>query len=385
MPAIPYDRYPRYDELTEWLDGFAAEFPDLVRKQSIGRSYEGRDLWLLTVTNHAVGVADEKPAIWIDGNIHASEVTASMAIVHLVDRLTAGYGDDERITRALDSRTFYLVPRVNPDGAELARAELPSFVRGSVHAWPIADQLPGLVGSDIDHDGRQLQMRVADPNGTWKPYGPDPRLLVAREPDEDGPGPYYRILREGTIADYDGVRIPTAPYREGIDPNRQFPYKWERTVEGPWDAGDYPGSEPEIAALLDAITSRKNICAYLAYHTFSGVHIRAYSDQPDDALGADDLWTYQALGEMATELTGYPSISGYHDFRYHPKSVITGVGTDWAFDHLGVYAWTTEFWSALSAAGLTDADPLEWYRVHPLDEELLVLAWVDEPVPGGYV
>ena len=385
MTSAVYDRYPRYDELTQWLDEFASQYPALVRKTSIGRSYEDRDIWLLTVTNHDLGDADEKPAIWIDGNIHASEVTASMAIVHLLDTLTAGYGTDERITRALDTRTFYLVPRVNPDGAELSLAELPSFVRGSVHPWPFVEQQAGLVPSDIDKDGRILQMRVEDPNGVWKPYPNDPRLMIARDPDEDGDGPYYRLLAEGSIHDYDGVQVPTAPYRAGIDPNRQFPYQWERKVEGPWDAGEYPGSEPEIGALLRAITDRKNICTYFAYHTFSGVHIRAYSDQADDALPADDLWTFQVLGDIATDLTGYPSISGYHDFRYHPKSVIRGVGTDWAYDHLGVYAWTTEFWNALKAAGLDDSHPLEWYRTHPLDEELQLLAWVDDNVPGGYV
>ncbi len=385
MPSIPTDRYPRYDELTEWLEAYADEFPDLVRKTSIGRSYEGRELWLLTVTNHSVGDPSEKPAVWIDGNIHASEVTASVAIVHLVGHLTGGFGVDPQITRALDTRTFYLVPRVNPDGAELARAELPRFVRGSTHPWPFAEQLPGLVAEDLDHDGRVLQMRVEDPNGSWKPYRDDPRLMVAREPDEDGPGPYYRLLSEGMVHDYDGVTVPTAPHRAGIDPNRQFPYKWERRVNGSWDAGDYPGSEPEIAALLGAINERRNICVYFAYHTFSGVHIRAYSDQDDESLPAEDLWTYQFLGEMATELTGYPAISGYHDFRYHPKAVIRGVATDWAYDQLGVYAWTTEFWDALKAAGLADSHPLEWYRTHPLDEELQLLAWVDENVPGGYV
>ncbi len=385
MPAISYDRYPNFDELTGWLRAFADEHPGLVRLSSIGRSYEGRELWLLTVTNHDLGVPEEKPAVWIDGNIHATEVTATMAIVHLVDHLTSSYGRDADITRALDTRTFYLVPRVNPDGAELANAEVPSFVRGSVHAWPTADQLDGLVGEDVDKDGRLLQMRIEDPNGNWKPYRNDPRLLVAREPDEDGGGPYYRLLGEGMIHNYDGVQIPTAPLREGIDPNRQFPYQWERKVQGPWDAGDYPGSEPEIAALLAAITDRPNICVYFAYHTFSGVHIRAYSDQADDALPADDLWTYEVLGRMATDLTGYPSISGFHDFRYHPKSVIRGVATDWVFDHLGVFGWVTEFWNALSAAGLDDAHPLEWYRTHSLDDELQLLAWVDENVPGGYV
>jgi murein tripeptide amidase MpaA len=385
MTSAAYDRYPRYDELTSWLDEFADEFPNLVRKSSIGQSFEGRDIWLLTVTNHDGAAPGEKPAIWIDGNIHASEVTASVAIVHLLDHLTSGYGSDPDITRALDTRVFYLVPRVNPDGAELARAEVPFIVRGSVHPWPFAEQLDGLIVGDVDKDGRTLQMRLEDPNGAWKPYPNDARLLVARAPDEEGDGPYYRLLTEGTVQNYDGVSVASAPLRAGIDPNRQFPYKWERKVEGPWNAGDYPGAEPEIAALLRAITERKNICAYFAYHTFSGVHIRAYSDQADEALPADDLWTYDVLGGMATELTGYRSISGYHDFRYHPKSVIRGVGTDWAFDHLGVYAWTTEFWDVLRAAGLEDAHPLEWYRTHPLDEELQLLAWVDENVPGGYV
>lgn len=385
MPAISYDRYPRFDELSASLHEFADEFPDLVRTTSVGRSYEDRDLWLVTVTNHELGDPDDKPAIWIDGNIHASEVTASVAIVHLIDHLTAGYGRDPQITRALDTRTFYLVPRINPDGAELSLAELPSFVRGSVHPWPFTEQQDGLVSGDVDHDGRLLQMRVEDPNGTWKPYQHDPRLLVARDPDEEGEGPYYRLLLEGEIQNYDGVRVPTAPLRAGIDPNRQYPYKWERKVASPWDAGEYPGSEPEIAAMLRAITERKNICVSFHYHTFSGVHIRAYSDQADDVFVAEDLWTYQFLGEMASELTGYPSISGYHDFRYHPKSVIRGVGTDWMFDHLGVYAWTTEFWNALDAAGLDDAHPLDWFRAHSLDDELRLLAWVDENVPGGYV
>ena len=120
MTSAVYDRYPRYDELTQWLDEFVEQYPHLVHKTSIGQSHEGRDIWLLTVTNHDVGAPAEKPALWIDGNIHASEVTASVAIVHLIDTLTSGYGTDDRVTRALDTRTFYLVPRVNPDGAELS-------------------------------------------------------------------------------------------------------------------------------------------------------------------------------------------------------------------------------------------------------------------------
>jgi hypothetical protein len=381
-----FDHYPRFEELSAWLQEFADQFPDLVELSTIGESYEQRPLWLLTVTNRATGPADEKPALWLDGNIHASEVTASVALVHLVQHLCTGYGIDDKVTRALDTRTFYIVPRVNPDGAELALAEVPRIVRSTTRPWPLTEQLDGLIAGDIDHDGRQLQMRVEDPNGPWKPFGADPRLLVARDPDEEGPGPYYRVLAEGRIQNYDGLTVRTARQLAGIDSNRNFPNDWARKVENaPTGAGDFPTSEPEVAALVRAVTDRPNITGYFAYHTYSGVHLRAFGNKADDALTADDLWTYQELGKRATEITGYPSISVYHDFRYHPKSVITGTGSDWAFDHVGVYAWTTEFWSPLRAAGIDDPHPIEWYRNHPVDDELKLLAWVDEHVPDGYV
>ncbi len=386
MADIVFDRAPRFNELSEWLRQLAAEYADLVELDVLGRSHDGREIWIATVTNRSTGPHDEKPAIWLDGNIHASETTASVALVHLLHTLCTGFGTDDRITRALDTRTFYVVPRLNPDGAELALGEVPFIVRSNTRSWPHGEQLDGLVPGDIDHDGRQLQMRIADPNGTWKPYGPDPRLLVAREPDEQGSGPYYRLLSEGRIQGYDGVTIATAPARAGVDSNRNFPYQWKRYPgHAPWGAGDFPTSEPEIRAVVQGIADRKNVGAYFAYHTFSGVHLRPFGDRSDDAFPTNDLWTYQELGRLATEITGYPSISTWHDFRYHPKGAITGVSTDWAYEHLGLYAWVTEFWNVLTAAGLTDADPLEWYRIHPLDEELQLLAWVDDNVPGGYV
>jgi murein tripeptide amidase MpaA len=386
--VIRFDRFPRFPELTEWLEHLATTYPQLLQLESIGHSHEGRELWLATVTNTATGSHDDKPAIWIDGNIHASEVTASVACLHLLHHLCTRFGTDEQVTRALDTRTFYVLPRVNPDGAELALAERPFIVRSTTRAWPRADQQDGLVPSDIDNDGRLLQLRVLDPNGTWKPSSADARLLVPREPHEDGPGPYYRLLREGRILNYDGVTIPAAPPRAGIDSNRNFPYQWRRFPNSelaPTGAGDYPTSEPEVRAVVQGLIARPNVGAYLTHHTWSGVHLRPYSDRDDDAFPTRDLWTYQAIGDRLTDITGYPSLSVFHGFRYDPKDVITGVADDWAYDHLGLYSWTTEFWNPLVAAGIEGADVLAWYRQHPLDEELQLLAWVDENVPGGYV
>ena len=385
MADITFDRAPRFNELTEWIQQIAAEYSDLVELEVLGNSYEGREVWIATVTNRANGPHHEKPAIWLDGNIHASETTASVALLHLLHTLCTKYGTDERITRALDTRTFYIVPRVNPDGAELALGEVPFVVRSTVREWPRTDQADGLIVGDVDLDGRSLQMRVPDTNGNWKPSAADARMLVPRDPDETG-GDYYRLFREGRIENYDGVNVPIAAPIAGVDSNRNFPFDWERFPgKAPTGAGDYPTSEPEVRAVVQGVVDRPNITAYFAYHTFSGVHLRPYGNKAQDALPTIDKWVYEDLGERYTEITGYPSISILEDFRYDPKAVIGGSGSDWAYDQVGVISWTTEFWNAMRAAGLDDPHPIEWFRSHPADDELELLAWVDENVHDGFV
>ncbi len=165
---VDFDRYYRYDELTEALRTFAADYPQLVALESIGKSYEGRDIWLVTLTNTATGPAEEKPALWVDGNIHASEVSPTSACLYLINKVTAEYGSDDDITRALDTRAFYVCPRVNPDGAEWALADKPKIIRSSTRPYPYDEEpLPGFEREDVDGDGRMLQMRIEDPNGPW--------------------------------------------------------------------------------------------------------------------------------------------------------------------------------------------------------------------------
>src|SRR5213596_487886 len=164
MPDVAFDRFYRYDELSEILQGWAEERPEIFRVESIGKSYEGRDIWLTTVTNFETG-----PDL---------EVTGCTAALHLLDKLLRGYGSDPKVTRCLDSRVFYVVPRLNPDGAELAMADKPRFVRSSVRPYPRLDEQDGLHEEDIDGDGRILMMRFEDPNGAWKPHPEDPRLMT---------------------------------------------------------------------------------------------------------------------------------------------------------------------------------------------------------------
>src|SRR5215471_9813479 len=110
-PALPtpsFDTFPRHSELTALLESYARARPDIVELRSIGRSHEGRDIWLVVLTRRSTGADTDKPAFWIDGNIHAAELTACTASLYYLHHLVAGDGTDDRITHLLDTRVVYL-------------------------------------------------------------------------------------------------------------------------------------------------------------------------------------------------------------------------------------------------------------------------------------
>ena len=384
MRAVAYDHFYGYDELTDTLRAWADEAPKLCSVESIGTSYEGRDIWLVTVTNTETGEHRDKPGFLIEANIHSMEWTGCAAALHLIHKLLTEHREDPIVTRALDTRVFYVIPRLNPDGAERGLEER-RFIRSSVRPYPREEQDDGLRVEDVDGDGRVLDMRIEDANGAWRRHPEEPKLLVRREP-VDGPddGPFYRLLIEGRIENYDGVTIRIPAPLEGLDLNRNFPAEWapEHEQRG---AGPYPTSEAEVRAMVQAVVERPNITGHIAYHTFSGVHLRPYAGRPDDDLPTQDLRAYKILGERGTELTGYPAVSVFHDFKYDPKQTIKGGAHDWMYDHLGVFSWTTEFWSPQRQAGLSDYHFTDWIREHPIEDDLALVNWAKEHYPDAYV
>ncbi len=386
MPTeLRFDRYYPYAALTDILHGLAEAHPELIQLHSIGKSYEGRDLWLATATRTATGPADEKPALWVDANIHATELSPSSAALYLLHKLVTEDSTNADVTRALDTRTFYVLPRVNPDGAELAMQTPPRWLRSSARPYPFDEEpIEGLRREDLDGNGKLLSMRILDPNGAWKAHPDEPRLLIRRDAAETG-GTYYRQLPEGRLTNFDGVQIKMQKTKEGLDLNRNFPSEWRPEGEQ-GGAGEYPASEPEVRAMVEFIVKHPNICSAVTFHTLSGVLLRPYGTKPDSDMIPEDLWAYEKIGAKGTALTGYPAVSVFHDFKYHPKEVITGVFDDWMYDHLGVFAWTTELWSPQRQAGIKDYKFIEWFREHPVEDDLKMIAWNDEKLDGlGFV
>mgnify|MGYP003342725740 CR=1 FL=1 len=80
--TIDFSRFYRYEELSSLLQALVSEHPDLLRLESMGRSFEGREIWVLSLTRFATGPAEEKPALWVDGNIHADRKSTRLNSSH---------------------------------------------------------------------------------------------------------------------------------------------------------------------------------------------------------------------------------------------------------------------------------------------------------------
>lgn len=371
---IAFDTYYTYDQMTAHLQALANAYPKLCTLTSIAKSFRGRDVWFMTITNPDTGPALEKPGYYIDAQIHAEEHATSATALYACWYLLTQYGTDEEVTRLVDTQVFYIIPRVNPDGAEYAMTAPYHPWCGNGRFLPGEDRIEGLVPQDITGDGYIVQMRVPDTKGEWKKDAEDPAIMVQREPGEEG-GEYYRLYPEGLIRNYDGVHVEIEMQQDG-NMNRNFPTNWTPQEYG---AGDYPFSEPEAAGMGKVILDHPNITGICAYHTHGGIILRPSMLQMDSEMSAPDLSLYKALGEVGERLTGYPTISVYEDFTPDKTKARHGSLTDWTYEEMGIISFATELWDLERTAGV----PKEgYYNLGPRDAatQRLVHNWVIENV-----
>ncbi|MBR5980629.1 MAG: zinc carboxypeptidase, partial [Firmicutes bacterium] len=163
--TFSYDHYYLYEELEACLKHFAETYPELAELSANCVTPEGRNQYLITLTNKKTGPALSKPGWYLDGNIHAGEVTASMAAMHTADWLLTNYGSDKTATKLLDEYCIYVLPRVTPDGAEVYLST-PKTLRSVNRDWQ--PEPGGLYPEDLDGDGVIRMIRIPTPYGAWK-------------------------------------------------------------------------------------------------------------------------------------------------------------------------------------------------------------------------
>jgi len=343
--TVDWNRYYSNAETNVILAEWVKQHPELAKLHTIGQSYLGTDLTLIEITNHETGPAAEKPALYVDGNIHSSELTSGALALFFAGYLLDGYGTDPQVTALLDTRAFYIRPKFNPDGADASLLHGVSL-RSSVR--PVdndgdgsADEDPS---EDLNGDGFITQMRIPDADGNRKVSAEDPRLLVRRQ-DDDSEGPFYRVIGEGIDNDGDGKINEDGV--GGLDLNRNFPRNWALPFKQP-GAGPFPLSEPETHATVRFITDHPNIIGIVHNHTSGGFVFRLPSASDPAAFDGDDLELIKTLGAKFTELTERPvRASSTHATRHRYGTLIS-----WAYWDRGIIGWVPELWPGLGKSPL---------------------------------
>jgi len=345
------------------LSEIVAKHPDIAKMYSIGKSLKGKDLWVLELTSHKAKAAEDKPGYYIDGGIHSCELTGAEQVLYLAWYFSAKFGQEPQVTRLLDTRTLYLRPKFNPDGADYCLTH-PDSLRSTVRPWDDDGdgQLDEDPAEDLDGDGAITQLRVRSPNGTHKVSSDDPRIMVERRLGETG-GEYYMLLSEGIDNDGDGQ------FNEdgvgGIDMNRNFPRTWGLPYQQT-GAGPFPLSEPETRATLDFLVSHPNVTGIVHNHTAGGFVYRLPSTNPASDHEEDDLALVQMFGEEYARVTGHRVEDSYvGEGRSRHGTLIS-----WGYFDYGVIGWVPEHWGGFGKDYDGDKRVSERERLRWNDEEL---------------
>jgi hypothetical protein len=386
---LTFDRYHTADVMYEWLRRWAEQYPDILDLYEVGKSFEGRPILQVTITNKETGGAEDKPAAFFEGGRHSGEITSSESVLWLIQHLLERYGEDEAITDLIDTRAIYLKPQNNRDGSNLylhtAQAN-----RSTVR--PHDSDRDGLIDEDppedLDGDGVIYQIRYRpgpdeeeDANRILDDRDPTGRLL-RRAPDGEGE---WIVISEGIDNDGDGS------YNEdgigGLDLHRNYPENWrpepgqDRTGRGytQFGAGAFPLSESETRATVMWVLTHPNISVANSMDTRVPMHLRPPSTSKSaERMYPEDLAYYVYFDSLGMGLTGYPWAGDVYDvYRTRvPVSPFTGDSTrpsplfghspDFGYWYYGAIWYGDELWNGgrmkdYNGDGLLDdVDGLAW-------------------------
>jgi len=336
---LTWDRWLDHDEIGERMQLMQRTWPEFLSLQSLGESYGGREMWLMTINNPDTGPEADKAAMMIEANVHGNEIQGAEVTLYTIWYLMENYGEIDDVTRLVDERVFYLLPSVNPDGRDYFLDQTGSGARtGHV---PVDSDGDGLFDEDgpDDLNGNNMieQIRKYVPGqGTHMPDPLDPRIMRRVPPDQMGD--WVLLGSEGL--DNDGDGLTNEDPVGGYDPNRNYASDWQPNyIQG--GSMNYPFELPEARAINDFQMSHPNIAGFQSYHNTGGMLLRGPGAAWQGTYPRSDIQVYDELGEFGERMLPY------YDYLVIWQGLYTvhGGSIDWTNDGLGIVSFSNELWN----------------------------------------
>jgi hypothetical protein len=374
---VSWNKYNTYKGVADICTRLARAYPDLVTMESAGKSYQGRDIIVLTITDKKVQSPDHKPGFWIDGNIHSIEIQGTEMALYTAWYLCEMYNDNAFINQLLKDKTFYIAPTINPDARDyFTLVGMPP--RSGL--MPYDSDRDGLFDEDgyddMNNDKNISQMRRKNPNGMFKSDAADPRRMIRVEPGEKGE---YELLGSEGI-DNDGDGLVNEDGIGGYDGNRDWGFNWEPNyIQG--GADKYPFAQPENQAIRDFTLKHRNITGSQSFHNSGGMILKgpSISGGGAEAYSRADDAVISAIGKKGElMIPGYKLLTIWKDLY-----TVWGGELDWWHGAMGCFVYSNELWNSyLMFYDTTKTDSYEFDRLLLFEDSFIPWQKINHPVYG---
>ncbi|MDI9879137.1 M14 family metallopeptidase [Flectobacillus longus] len=372
--AFAQNSYPNHAQLSTRLKTLSSKYATTVKLESIGKSKGGKDIFAITLSK---GDASTKPAIAILAGADGTHLAGTEVALQLAEKFVAS----DSLAKVLESKTFYIIPSINPDAQEQFSAKL-KFER-SGNDVDTDDDRDGRLNEDpfedLNNDGQITWMRIEDPTGTYIISKEDPRVMVKADPSKGEVGKYI-LLSEGIDNDKDGVFNEDGVGGVNIDKNGTYDYPF--FTQG---SGEYAASESETKALLDFLYTSKNIYAVFTFGPANNLSEATKFDKSKTLkrIVTGILEKDASVGEQITKL--YNTQTGLKDAPAMPQT--KGNLSQTAYYHYGRLSFSTPTWWAPKVTTTKDSTKKEIKEVKVSDnEDIRFLKWADaQQLKGSFV
>ena len=306
--TTPYE-YFTYSKMTDLFHNLRKNHSDIMSLTSVGRTYEGRDIWMVKLSDN-VDMNEDEPGVLLMGAHHGNEKPSFEVLIFFIQHMIENYGKGN-----ID----------NDDDGQINE-----------------DPIDGLDNDDdglVDEDPSEDRVRGVIDNT---------QIFLIPMVNPDG---VEANSRKNCAPNYGSFGLKKKITSYGVNLNRNYGYDWYLYCVFPMKyhflmnamdfsfnyRGPRPFSENETRAVKNFVVSH-DISIYLSYHSYSEVifypWMHASKPSPDEDL-------FVSIGENMSRINEYRLITGgnYIIPRYGGT---LGTSENWLYGERGILSFTME-------------------------------------------